>query len=342
MSDSRLATAVPSPAPEEAATAGRRRRRLLREGADARAVLFRAAIVVVVIYGLVAVDDFGTVANFRALLSSIAIVGIAAIGMSYVTISGNLFMLSVGSTIAAGSIIFSGTVGPLTLVPALLLTVLAGGVLGAAQGVIVARFGGDPIITTIAFASVTLGVGDWLAAGNTVVAEGDVSVLRSDLFDVVPVEGAFFVVIAVAAHYVLRRTRFGRQIQLIGENRDAARIAGLPVARTIVAAYVFAAACGALAATLLSSQSGQGTLETGVGIDFDAIAVILVGGVAVTGGRGSIADVAFGALFIGLVANLLAVSGGSYSTQLLVKGVIVLLAVALAGLGSRMREEAAT
>lgn len=308
---------------------------------DVRSAAFRTAVLLVALYGIFFVDNFASSGNIKALLSAIAIVGIAAVGVSFVTLSGNIFMLSVAATMAASSILVAQTMGDIGLVPAILVTVLIGAVIGGLQGFVVGRMGGDPIITTIAFSSLILGAGQWYAGGETIRAGRDVSVLRSDVLSFVPIEGLVFIVIAVLAGLALTYTRFGHHIKLVGENSEAARLAGLPVTRITLYCYAIAGALAAIAAIFLSARSGQGTLDTGAGIDFDVIAVILVAGVAVTGGRGSIFDVALGALFIGMVSNLLAVQGASFEMQLFVKGVIVLVALVAAGVVAKVRGERA-
>jgi ribose transport system permease protein len=308
-------------------------------GVDVQSLVFRGVVLAVAVIGSIAVDGFADVDNLRALLSSIAIVGIVALGLVFVTISGNLFILSIGATMAVSSVIFAALVGDLGIVPALVATIGAGAVIGLVQGVIVGRFSGDPIITTIAVGSVILGFGQVFAGGDTIRAGRDVSVLRSDVLDVIPIEGLVFIVMAVVAYVLLTWSRFGAFVRLTGENREAARIAGVPVVGCTIVCYAIAAAAAALAAAFLSARAGQGRLDVGIGMDFDAIAVLLVAGVAVTGGRGSVVNVALGALFIGMVANILAVLGEDYATQLFARGIIVLLALIAAGVAGRLRKD---
>lgn len=308
-------------------------------GADVPSLVFRTLVVVVAVCGAIGVGGFADADNLRALLSSIAIVGLVALGLVFVTISGNLFMLSIGATMAVSSVIFAALVGDLGIVPALGVTVGAGAAIGFVQGVIVGRYSGDPIITTIAVGSVILGFGQVFAGGDTIRAGRDVSVLRSDVFGVIPIEGLVFLLMAVVAYVILTWSRFGAFVRLTGENRAAARIAGVPVVRCTIACYAIAGAAAAFAATFLSARAGQGRLDVGIGMDFDAIAVLLVAGVAVSGGRGSVVNVALGALFIGMVANILAVLGEDYSTQLFARGIIVLLALVAAGLAGRLRRD---
>lgn len=310
------------------------RRRAL---ANAQLVSMRVIGVALFVWACFAVSGFATTNNFKALLSSVALVGIVTVGMALITLSGNFFMLSMGATVAVATILFASLL-ELGLLPALLLTVACGGVIGLLQGVAVGGMGADPIIATIAAASIILGIGELASGGLTVVGQGDASLIgEGSIFGVLPVQALFFFVLVAVMHLLVERTRFGRELRLVGANRDAATVAGVRVRRSIVLAYVLAAGCAALAGALLSAESGQGQLRLGADTDFDAIAAVLVGGVAVTGGRGTVADAAFGALFIALVTNILLIEGYAFDIQLLVKGAILLAAIALSAYLTRRR-----
>ncbi|MDO8211899.1 ABC transporter permease [Conexibacter sp. CPCC 206217] len=304
---------------------------------DPQTLAIRSAALVILVYACIAVDGFGTVDNVKSLLQSVSLIGIAAVGTAFVTLSGNYFMLSVGASTAVSTIVFAKALS-LGLPLALLITLGVGGVAGLVQGAAVGLMNTNPIVTTIAAASLILGVGQIVSGGLTVNASGSADLLNDTIFgDFLPVRVLVFFVVALAAHALMQMTRFGREVRLTGSNRDAAELAGIRVRRVIVLAFVLAAAAAALSGALLAAEASQGNLRLGATFDFDVIAAVLVGGVAVTGGRGSIIDAAFGAVFIGMVSNILIVSGQPYELQLLAKGGIVLLSIALAALASRRR-----
>jgi ribose transport system permease protein len=282
------------------------------------------------------VNGFGTVDNVKSLLQSVSLIGIAAVGTAFVTISGNYFMLSVGASTAVSTIVFAKALS-LGLPLALVVTLGAGAIAGLVQGTAVGLLNTNPIVTTIAAASLILGVGQIVSGGLTVNAGGSADLLNDTIAGVLPVRVLIFFVVALAAHALMQTTRFGREVRLTGSNREAAELAGLRVRRVIVLAFVLAATAAALSGALLAAEASQGNLRLGATFDFDVIAAVLVGGVAVTGGRGSIIDAAFGAVFIGMVSNILIVSGQPYELQLLAKGGIVLMSIALAALASRRR-----
>jgi ribose/xylose/arabinose/galactoside ABC-type transport system permease subunit len=304
---------------------------------DMQTLAIRGAALVILLYACVAVDGFGTVDNVKSLLQSVSLIGIAAVGTAFVTISGNYFMLSVGATTAVSTIVFAKSLS-LGLPLALVVTLGAGAVGGLVQGAAVGLLNTNPIVTTIAASSLVLGVGQIVSGGLTVNADStSADVLNNTVFDVLPVRVLIFFAVALVAHALMQKTRFGREVRLTGSNREAAELAGLRVRRVIVLAFVLAAAAAALSGALLAAEASQGNLRLGATFDFDVIAAVLVGGVLVTGGRGSIIDAAFGAVFIGMVGNILIVSGQPYELQLVAKGAIVILSIALAALASRRR-----
>lgn len=316
-----------------------------KTGEDARArgrldlqfVGIRVIALLLLLYAALAVDGFATRENVNAWLSSVALVGVAAVGMALITIGGQVFMLSMGATAAVSTLLFA-TFLQFGAVPALLLTTACGLVIGLLQGYATGVRGSDPIITTIAAASIILGIGQLGSGGRTVVGDGDASWIgEGSVLGVLPVQALFFFAVAILLQYVLTRTRFGRELRLCGSNRDAAYAAGVRVPRTIVIAYGLAAACAALSGALLGAENGQGTLQAGLQLDFDAIGAVVVGGILVTGGRGTVLDAAFGALFIALVGNILLVQGYDFDVQLLVKGLILVAAIALAAFLGRRR-----
>jgi len=292
----------------------------------------KIAIVLLAAWASLSVPGFISSANVHAIMYSVATVGVAAVGMSLITLSGQMFMLSMGATAALSTILFASTLH-LGLPLALLLVLLAGAIVGMVQGMMVGLMGANPIIATIAAASILMGIGSLWSGGLTVIGQGDASWLGiGTLFDLVPNQVVLFILLAVLADLVVERTRVGRELRLIGLNRSAATLAGLRVGPVLVMAFALAGMAAALAGGLIASQATQGNLKLGAGLDFDAIAAVLVGGVAVKGGRGRVMDAAFGAVFLALISNILLITGLSFETQLMVKGLVVMVSVVLGAL----------
>lgn len=287
----------------------------------------RAAIVALSLWAALALPGFATHANIVAIMYASAAVGIAAVGMALVTISGNLFMLSMGATAAVSTILFAATL-QFGLLAAVVIVVAAGAFAGFLQGAAIAIAKANPIIATIAMSSVLMGVGAAWSGGLTVVGQGDASWLAVGTFAFgMPNQILLFVLFAAVIAFVMERMRVGRELRLVGQNPRAAEFAGLRVNRVLILAYVLASASAAFAGALFASQAAQGNLRLGTGLDFDAIAAVLVGGISIRGGQGRIVDAAVGAVFLALLSNILLIAGLSLEIQLIVKGLVVIASV---------------
>ena len=173
--------------------------------------------VLLFILACIFVNEFATVTNLRALFLSVALVGIAAVGLSIITIVGRLFALSVSAMVAVSTIVFASLLqtGPWTAMAA---AVLFGAVAGAVQGFFVGRLGTDPIVTTIAAAAILIGFAQIVTGGRNVQGAGDASVFGQTIFGVVPVQVLAFFVLTVLAWWTHRYTVLGRRVTLVGLN----------------------------------------------------------------------------------------------------------------------------
>jgi len=145
-------------------------------------------------------------------------------------------------------------------------------------------------------------------------------------------------VLTIVVDAVLRGTSFGRAIYAVGENKRAARAAAISIAAVAAGAFAVAGACTGIAGALIGATNGNASLFIESTYTFDAIAAVLVGGTAVTGGRGSAGRTLFGAIVIATISSLLLLRGYSTGIQIFVKGLIVVVVVVLVQLGSRGRD----
>ncbi|NUX57628.1 MULTISPECIES: ABC transporter permease [Paraburkholderia] len=296
----------------------------------------RVATLLLIIVAAGVVPHFTEFGNVQSLMYSVAAVGVGAVGMALVTLSGNLFMLSMGATAAVSTVMFAALIH-LGLGVTVLAVVLAGLAIGIVQGAIIALGRANPIITTIATSSIILGAGVLYTGGLTVIGNGDATWLgQGKLFGWLPTQIIVLAVFVIIGSFILQKTRIGREIRLIGMRSEVARIAGLRLMAATLFCYGFAGAAAALAGSLIASSSAQGNLTYGVDLDFNAIAAVLVGGISIRGGRGQISDAVTGAIFLAVISNILLVSGVSYEYQLVVKGMVVLGAVVFGALLARL------
>jgi ribose transport system permease protein len=285
------------------------------------------ALVAVLAAGGLTTPEFLTVDNVLIVVRAASITGIVALGMTFVTLSGNFFSLSVEQTAALCSIIFAeGLAHGFGLGSSLILALLASVLMGIGQGLVVAA-GLNPIVTT-------LGAGAALYGLAAVVTHNEVVNFSSSSADWlgrarplgVPTQSWAFVILTALATFVLIRTRFGRQIYLVGTNRAAARASGLSVGKATVLAFMLSSLAAGIAGVFTAAQVTQAPLTQFNGLNIDVIAAVLVGGTALQGGEGSTLRSALGAVFIALLANFMLLRQTDFGMRTLVTGLIVVVA----------------
>ena len=224
-----------------------------------------------------------------------------------------------------------------SLLTVLWMVPMAGLAIGALNGFIITRGRMQPFIVTLAAMVGVMGMARLVAGQDTAVysiysgsnATTDIDNLRALLFDVVPVPALFFIVIALIADFVLNRTVFGKYLYAIGGNEKCARISGLKVDRHKIAAYAISGMLAALVGVLYAAQYRQGKADAGVGWELDAIAAVVIGGTSLMGGVGRIAGTVAGVLIFGFLGNILLLNNIDSNTQLVLKGLIIVVAVFL-------------
>lgn len=298
--------------------------------------LIAVAVVVAILLALAfTTQGFMTVANGKAILLSASLVGVLAVGETVIMISGTLFTLSIAQLAACGALVYLPSLR-WGLAVAIILSIVVVTAISMVQGVMIGRWGANPIITTIAVGSITEGA-DMTISGNRNIypaAHNTSFQFITGSLGGIPVSVYIFLGIAIVVGLIMARTRFGMQLYMMGDNRKAARAAGHPTARLVVGAFVIAGICAGVAALMLAGISGQAQASLAGNNTYDAIAAALVGGTAVTGGRGSVARTVFGAILIAAVTNLALERGYSTGAQLAVKGALVLLTVILVRIAS--------
>ena len=289
-----------------------------------------AVLVVLVIVATITYPGFLSYGNVSLLIAQDAPLGVVAVGMTLVIIAGG-FDLSVGSIFAVSATIYTAFAPKDgSVAGAMALALGAGIVLGLINGIVVTRLRVNPFIATLGTTSLYSGgvllLSDSKAFSST---NPEFAVLGSgSLFNVVPISVVVLIVAFVLGTILLDRTRFGRSVFAVGGGREAARLSGLNVAAVQGATYVISGALAGLAGVMTASQlsAGQGTMGDTVALD--AIAVVVIGGTSLTGGEGRIWKTAVGLLILAVVDNIFFSLAVDSNVQLLVKGAIVIAAVA--------------
>lgn len=282
-------------------------------------------LVVLVVLALTT-DRFLTVENIKAILSSASIVGIMALGLTFITLIGSLISLAIAATAVMGAMIFLVELN-LGLVPALAISMATGAAVTALQGLIIGAWGANPVILTIGAGFLLSGI-TTKASGGVIVQPtgGGWSTLNSTPLGV-PLGVYVMVVLALVLQFVLKRTVLGRRLILIGENRDAARAAGMRIPRIAAFAFAVAGASFALGGAFLGAFNKGASAQLEGTTTFDVIAAVLVGGTLISGGRGSALRTLAGAIVIATISDLLLLRGFNTGAQILLKGVLVVLVV---------------
>jgi ribose/xylose/arabinose/galactoside ABC-type transport system permease subunit len=272
--------------------------------------------------------------SFFALLNSISFIGCVAVGMTFITLTGNIMSLALGATASACALVFLPTLA-LGVWPAFVLAIVFGAVLTALQGAVIGWLRANPILVSIAALALMLGTAQIVTNGQSVYPAAPGSeIFKARLFGL-PVTALFFFAIVLIGQIFLSFTRYGLAMIIIGSNVRAAEAAGFHTGRIATVAYLLAGAFSAVSGVMLSARYGSADMELAGGYDYSAIAAVLVGGTAIEGGSGSIVRTLIGVTIIALVEVVLILRGFSDQTQYFITGLIVLAVILLHAMGER-------
>lgn len=284
--------------------------------------------------------NFLTQRNLGNILRQVSIIGVCAVGMTAVVLTGGID-LSVGSVIGLSAVLgammmSSGVAIPVAILIALVLGVVAG--LFNAFCVTVLRI--PPLVTTLGTWTAWRGLIYVITGGRAIygipesfrfVGQGNVSI--------VPVSAIIMVVAFVLGYIVLEKTVFGRRIYCIGGNVEAARLSGIKVNRELTKVYVASAVLASVSGLILMSRVNSGQPSAGAGYELSVVTAVLLGGVSVYGGEGRLYKVIIGVVFMGVLANgMLMLNIGEFQQQL-ARGLVLLVAVAMDILTKSYNEE---
>lgn len=276
------------------------------------------------------VPHFATADNLLALAMSVATTGMVACTMMLCLAAGD-FDLSVGSVVALAGVLAALLIQRTeSLALALLAPLLAGAAIGAVNGVVIARLGINALIATLATQQMVRGAALLIAGGSSIgVSHQGFSQIGSARLLGVQTPIWVLLVCFVVFGIVLNRTVFGRSALAIGGNAEAARLAGIDVARIKIGIFVLQGTVAALAGVLVASRVTSGQPNSSQGLELQAISSCVLGGVSLTGGVASLTGVAVGVLLLGAVQDAMSLKNIDAFWQLVVSGAILLAAVLL-------------
>ena len=325
-----------------------------------RALLFvfkaRAVFVLLALVVLFAslTPAFLTANNLQILTKHVAIAAILAIGMTLVVLTGGID-LSVGSVAGlAGMLVgylltqgveLGGSRHFLSVLPCTLIAISICLLVGLLNGWLVSKAGVAPFIATLGTLYVARGAALLISNGKTFpdlggqASHGNTGfpALGQTFFWGLPTPVWIMIVLLIVAIVIARKTPLGRHIYAVGGNERAARLAGVRVARVKLFTYIAAAFCAAIVGMIIASQLEAAHPATGESFELNAIAAVVLGGTSLMGGRGSIMGSLLGAFVIGVLSDGLVMLGVSEFWQMVIKGTVIILAVAIDQLQTRVQ-----
>lgn len=278
--------------------------------------------------------------NLMNILRQISINAIMAIGMTFVILTGGID-LSVGAIVALSGVVATSLFAMNLGVPIYLLIVIVtivgvfvGSLAGLISGVSITKFNIAPFIATLAMMTAARGLAFLYTGGRPIwglPAEFNIigrgHFLEGLIGRIIPVPVVLVGVLMVIAYVVLKHTKVGRYMYAIGNNEEAARLTGINVKKIKLMVYVVSGSMAGLAGVVLASRLASGQPNAGVAFELQAIAAVVIGGTSLMGGQGNIFGTLIGALIIGILNNGLNLLGVDSHLQLVILGMIILLAV---------------
>jgi ribose/xylose/arabinose/galactoside ABC-type transport system permease subunit len=314
-----------------------------------QSVMLVILIIVLAIVATIVNPRFLRITNIINIFQQISVLGIVACGVGMLLVAGQID-ISVGSQVSLMGIILAliiQKVGglppdspnawlvPLAIPMAFVVSFIVGFLLGLINGITVIKSRVTSFIITLGFASVYKGAALLISGGASYMLFGRFELLgRGRMLKIIPIPILFFIGVVIVTHIVLKHLRYGRFLYAIGGNRRAAYVSGINTDRITLAAYVVVGLLNALAALILISRVGSALATTGDAYALDALASVIVGGVAITGGKGNALSFFLGVVLIGLLGNALIIMNVNPYMRDVVIGLIIVGAVTISHLTS--------
>ncbi|MFC1574298.1 ABC transporter permease [Candidatus Latescibacterota bacterium] len=266
-------------------------------------------------------------------MSSIAVI---AVGMTILLVSGG-FDLSVGSIVT-----FTGVVAALSLKSgqfwfvAMAAAVLCGAVIGLGNGLLIAKLRINPFITTLGMMIFIRGLATIISGGSNIPIMNDAyKWVGQGSIGGVQIPILICLLCVICGDFLLRKSRYFRQNYYIGGNEHAAILSGIPVARIKIQNYMLSGALAAVAGILLSARLGNGSLTAGVSMEFKAVTAAIIGGCALTGGKGTVLGAFFGAMLMATIDTAINIMPVDSYWQEFVTGIVLIFAIIIDSIGKK-------
>jgi len=287
------------------------------------------AMFILILFFSITSDIFLSTNNLLNITRQVSVISLVAMGMTFVIITGGID-LSVGSIISfvgiATTSIMKDFNAPIGV--AILFGLLFGAVIGAINGTLIAYVKMPAFITTMGMMTILRGIGYIYTKGYPIYdLPQNFRRIGQGYLGKIPIPTIILLLVAIIAFILLRKSLFGRHILAIGGNAEAAKIAGIKVRRDTLMVYVISGIISSIAAVLMASRIGSGLPTIGIGYELDAIAAVVIGGAAMTGGSGTILGTILGSIILGVLSNGLSLLDVDSYVMSVISGFVVILAV---------------
>ncbi len=296
-------------------------------------------LLVLIVYFSFGSEYFLTTGNLVNVLRQSAVTGIAAVGLTYVMLTGGID-LSIGAVIGLNAVVAASCMAKLNIHPILasLIAIAAGMLIGLINGVLINYVKIPALIATLGVMTSVRGLCYILTGGLPVYGFPEsFDILGKGYIGFVPVPVIVMVVVLAIGWYVLNRTRYGRYLYAIGGSREAARLSGINVDRMIVGTYVIAGFLSSLAGLVELSRLSSGQPSAGDGFEMNVITAVVLGGISVNGGEGKFSGVIVGIFIMSVLANGLVMMNVYEFYQQLIRGMVLIFAVGFDQLSKRKK-----
>ncbi len=304
-------------------------------------ILFLALVAMIVVFAALS-RDFYSFLNISTMLTNISFSGIVAGTLTMILITGGLD-ISIGGNIALTSCLVAYLFNLARPVPAWTLIPIAlglGAAIGTFNAVLITRLDLNPIITTLGTMAVTRGLGYVLTKSRSILIMEEVTgfIGRTVIPGIqIPIPLVLLVITYVLLYFLLGRSKFGRKVYCIGANQAAARASGIRVNRVKFALYLISGITASISGLILTGQTAVGMPQHANGVELDVITAVLLGGTALSGGRGDILGTLAGVLILGVLYNGFTMIGFRFVHIRVFQGILLILIVALYELRDRKK-----
>lgn len=298
-------------------------------------------IAICIFFSIAARPVFLTLGNFKNILRQVSMLGVCAVGMSCVILTGGID-ISVGSVVGLSGMLCAKLMVHFSIHPvlAVVMALIVCALIGMFNGFCINRLQIPPIITTLAMMGLLRGVVYLLCGGLTISGFTEhFKFIGQGYISEVPFPVIITIVVFIFGHFFLNRSKYGRYTYGLGGNEEATRLSGVNVQKQKYLLYMISSLCAGIAGIMMLSRLNSGQPTTGDGLEMQVVTAVVLGGISINGGEGKLMGVIFGVLIIGVLQNGLILLSVSSYWQMVVQGAVLLFAVAFDGATKRTQKK---